>query len=404
MNSLLNSLVQTDPAPAPAEDTQDAGENAAESAADKVDSFFENLGPRLQEGWDWVQANGSEFAIAVGAWIAVFLVLRIVRAMIAGVIKRKKRGHYDPANVISRLVSKTSSLFLLVVAAALVSPFFPIIPEGWGAYARTLAIIIGIIQLASWSRELLTSTIVGYADASAAQSGVLANAVSLIKALVAIGVWTIALLMILSNLNIEITALIAGLGVGGIAVGLAAQSLFKDLFSSFAIVFDQPFLKGDFITFDQGEYLGDVEKIGMKTTRIRSLSGEQIIISNSQLLDKEIRNYRRLDERRSLFTVGVLYRTPHEKLRRIPDLIKDAVEKVEKARFERSHLKEYGDSSINFETVFWVEDRPYAVFMEVNHQVLLNIHKAFEDEGIDFAFPTRTLHVETLPAMDKSGD
>jgi small-conductance mechanosensitive channel len=404
MNSLLNSLVQTDPAPAPAEDTQDAGENAAESAADKVDSFFENLGPRLQEGWDWVQANGSEFAIAVGAWIAVFLVLRIVRAMIAGVIKRKKRGHYDPANVISRLVSKTSSLFLLVVAAALVSPFFPIIPEGWGAYARTLAIIIGIIQLASWSRELLTSTIVGYADASAAQSGVLANAVSLIKTLVAIGVWTIALLMILSNLNIEITALIAGLGVGGIAVGLAAQSLFKDLFSSFAIVFDQPFLKGDFITFDQGEYLGDVEKIGMKTTRIRSLSGEQIIISNSQLLDKEIRNYRRLDERRSLFTVGVLYRTPHEKLRRIPDLIKDAVEKVEKARFERSHLKEYGDSSINFETVFWVEDRPYAVFMEVNHQVLLNIHKAFEDEGIDFAFPTRTLHVETLPAMDKSGD
>lgn len=404
MNSLLNSVIQPDPAAAPAENAQDAGENAAGSAADKVDSFFENLGPRLREGWDWIQANGSDFAIAVGAWIAVFLTLRIVRAMIAGVIKRKKRGHYDPANVISRLVSKTSSIFLLVVAAALVSPFFPIVPEGWGTYARTLAIIIGIVQLASWSRELLTSTIVGYADASAAQSGVLANAVSLIKTLVAIGVWTIALLMILSNLDIEITALIAGLGVGGIAVGLAAQSLFKDLFSSFAIVFDQPFLKGDFITFDRGEYLGDVEKIGMKTTRIRSLSGEQIIIANSQLLDKEIRNYRRLDERRSLFTVGVLYQTPHEKLRRIPELIKTAVEKTDKARFERSHLKEYGDSSINFETVFWVEDRPYSVYMEVNHEVLLNIHKAFEDEGIDFAYPTRTLHVETLPAMDKSGD
>lgn len=402
MKFFSNTLIQADPDGAPA-DAEEGAENAAEDAASSVDSFFEGLGPRLREGWDWVQANGSEFAMAVGAWIAVFFILRIARAMIAGIIQRKKKGYYAPENVVARLISKTGSIFLLVIAAALVAPFFPIIPEGWGPIARTLAVIIGIIQFAAWARELLTAGIVGYADTAAAQSGVLANAVSLIKTLVTIGVWTIAFLMILSNLDIEITALIAGLGVGGIAVGLAAQSIFKDLFSSFAIVFDQPFLKGDFISFDNGAYWGDIEKIGMKTTRLRSLTGEQIIIANSQLLDKEIRNYRQMDERRSRFTLGVLYQTPHEKLKRIPGLVEKAVENVDKARFERSHLKGYGDSSINFESVFWVEDRAYGTYMQVNHEVLLNIHKAFEDEGIDFAYPTRTIHVETLPAEEKNG-
>lgn len=378
--------------------------NAAKDAASEVESFMDTIGPRFQEGWAWIQANASEFSIALGACIVVFLTLRISRAMIAGLIRRKKKDYYAVNNVAARLISRTSSLFLLVLSAALVAPFFPIIPEGWGAYARTIAIIVGIIQAAAWARELLTAGIVGYAHTRAESSGVLTNAVNLIKTLVAIGVWTIALLMILSNLDIEITALIAGLGVGGIAIGLAAQSLFKDLFSSLAIVFDQPFLRGDFITFDNGEYLGDVERIGMKTTRIRSLSGEEVIIANSQLLDKEIRNYRRMDERRVLFAVGVLYQTPHEKLRRIPELIESAIKNVEKARFDRSHLKEYAGSSISFETVYWVKDRDYAVYMETNHEVLLNIHKAFEEEGIDFAYPTRTLHVESFPDASKDED
>lgn len=385
-------------------ETAENAKDAAGDAAGEVDSFIEGLRPRLEEGWAWIQANASDFSMAVGAWIAVFLVLRIARAIVAGFMRSKKKDRYAFRNVAARLISKTSSFFLLVVSAALFAPFFPIIPEGWGAYARTLAIIIGIIQAAAWGKELLTAGIVGYAHSRAERSGVLTNAVNLIKTLVAIGVWTIALLMILSNLNIEITALIAGLGVGGIAIGLAAQSLFKDLFSSLAIVFDQPFLRGDFITFDDGEYLGDVERIGMKTTRIRSLGGEEIIIANSQLLDKEIRNYRRMDERRALFSVGVLYQTPHEKLRRIPDLIKKAIEDANNTRFDRSHLKEYADSAISFETVFWVTDRAYNVFMDANHEVLLNIHKAFEDEGIDFAYPTRTLHVESFPEAGGGGE
>lgn len=387
---------------APNEGGGEKTKEAAKDAAAEMESFIDSFGPRLQEGWDWIQANASDFSMAVGAWIAVFLVLRIARAMVAGFIRRKKKGYYAVNNIAARLISKTSSLFLLVISAALVAPFFPIIPEGWGVYARTLAVIIGIIQAAAWAKELLTAGIVGYAHSHSEHSGVLTNAVNLIKTFVTIGVWTIALLMILSNLDIEITALIAGLGVGGIAIGLAAQNIFKDLFSSLAIVFDQPFLRGDFITFDNGEYLGDVERIGMKTTRIRSLSGEEIIVSNSQLLDKEIRNYRRMDERRVRFSVGVLYQTPHEKLRRIPELIKGAIDNAENTRFDRSHLKEYDDSSINFETVYWVKDREYSAYMEANHEVLLNVHKAFEEEGIDFAYPTRTLYVEGFPEQQGS--
>lgn len=370
--------------------------DGAEAAAAFTD-FIGDLGPRIEQAVAWTLDNGPDFSLALAAVIGVFLVLRILRAVVAGLLRRKKRGEYAVANIASRMASETWSVFLLVISIAVVAPFLPVIPEGFGAAARTGAIIIGVIQAAIWAKELLTSSIVGYANREGEVSGVLTNAVGLIKTFVGVGVWIIAALMILSNLNIEITALIAGLGVGGIAIGLAAQNIFKDLFASLSIVFDQPFLRGDFISFDNGDYLGDVQKIGMKTTRLRSLTGEQIIVSNSQLLDKEIRNYRRLDERRSLVKLGVLYSTPHETLEKIPRLIEDAVGAVDKARFERSHLKEYGDSAIIFETVFWVEDREYKTYMDVNHQALMNIHGAFEANRVDFAFPTRTLHVETFP-------
>lgn len=380
------------------EESGEDAKNAARDAADNLEGWVSDIGPRIDQARTWISENGSEFSIALAAWIGVFIALRFLRALIAGAARSSKKGEYSVTNIIARFVSSTWSVFLLVVAAALTAPFLPIIPDGWAGAARTGAIIIGIIQAAIWSRELLVSVIMSHADHDPSEAhGVLTNALSLIQTLVGVAVWAIAILMILSNLNVEITALIAGLGVGGIAIGLAAQSLFKDLFSSLAIVFDRPFLRGDFVSFDGGAYMGDVEKIGMKTTRIRSLSGEQIIIANSQLLDKEIRNFRRLDERRSTVTIGVLYATAHEKLRRIPEMIEAAVDQTDGARFDRSHLKEYGDSAIQFETVFWVEHRDYKVFMDVNHQILLAIHKAFEDNGVVFAFPTRTLHVASLP-------
>ncbi|MEO1252115.1 MAG: mechanosensitive ion channel family protein [Pseudomonadota bacterium] len=384
---------------APAQPSQDDATAALSDAASDIGTLIETLGPRLEEARAWISENGSDFAIALGAWLAVFLALRFLRPVLSGFIRSRKQGDYALRNIVSRLVSGTWGVFLLVVAAALVAPFLPILPKGWDAIARSLAIVIGVIQGAIWTREIIVSLIVARADRenSGYASSVLSNAVSLIKTLVSIGVWTIAVLMILSNLGIEITALIAGLGVGGIAIGLAAQSLFKDLFSSLAIVLDQPFKRGDFIMFDHQQYIGTVEKIGMKTTRLTGLGGEQIVIANSNLLDYEIRNYQRMEERRIIFTLGVLYSTEHEKLKQIPDLLRQAVETVDGARFERAHLKEYGDSAIIFEIVYFVLDKDYNTYMSRNQDVLLNIHRAFEDAGVQFAFPTRTLHLETMP-------
>lgn len=204
--------------------------------------------------------------------------------------------------------------------------------------------------------------------------------------------WVIGLLLILSNLGVNITSLVAGLGIGGIAIALALQSVLGDLFSSFAIYFDKPFQIGDFIVV--GESAGTVEKIGIKTTRIRSTTGEELIISNQELTSARIKNYKRLKARRALFTIGVLYETPVEKLRKIPDFIKKIIESVPKTRFDRVHFKELADFSLNFEVSFYVESNEYQEFLDTQQEVFLQMMEVFAKEGISFAYPTQTLYIE----------
>ena len=161
--------------------------------------------------------------------------------------------------------------------------------------------------------------------------------------------WSVVLLMILDNLGVNITALVASLGIGGIAVALAVQNILGDIFASLSIALDRPFAIGDFIVV--GDVLGTVEYIGLKTTRIRSLSGEQIVFSNADLLKSRIRNYKRMTERRVVFGFGVVYQTPHDKLERIPAMVREVIEAQPKTRFDRAHFKEYGDSALAFEAV-----------------------------------------------------
>jgi small-conductance mechanosensitive channel len=205
-------------------------------------------------------------------------------------------------------------------------------------------------------------------------------------------VWSVVLLLVLDNMGINITALVAGLGVGGIAVALAVQSILGDLFASLSIVLDKPFVVGDFLIID--DYMGSVEHVGLKTTRLRSLTGEQLVLSNTDLLSSRIRNYGRMQERRALFTLGVTYQTPRDKLRQIPEIIREAIEASEKTRFDRSHFKSYGAYSLDFETVYYVLEPDYALYMDIQQAVNLAIHERFEAEGIEFAFPTQTLFVE----------
>jgi small-conductance mechanosensitive channel len=219
----------------------------------------------------------------------------------------------------------------------------------------------------------------------------MATAVGIVSFVTRLGLWAVVALTALGTLGIEVTPFIASLGIGGVAVALALQNVLGDLLASLSIVLDKPFVVGDFIQV--GDLSGSVEYVGLKTTRVRSLSGEQLVFSNSDLLGSRIRNYGRMSERRVAFSLGVTYDTPAPVLRRIPGLVQEAVQSRENARFDRSHLKGFGASSVDFETVYYMEVPDYATYMDTQQAINLEIFERFGAEGIEFAFPTRTIHV-----------
>jgi small-conductance mechanosensitive channel len=221
-----------------------------------------------------------------------------------------------------------------------------------------------------------------------------AGAVTTFAAVAFIGrilLWGVVLLVALANMGVDVTALVAGLGVSGIAVALAVQNVLGDLFASFSIVLDKPFVIGDFIIV--GEYMGTVENVGLKTTRIRSLSGEQLIFSNTDLLQSRIRNYKRMYERRVVFSIGIVYQTPYQKVEHIPEMIREIVEGCDQVRFDRAHFRNYGASSLNFEVVYWILNPDYNVYMDTQQTINLQIYKRFQEEGIEFAYPTQTVYL-----------
>jgi small-conductance mechanosensitive channel len=202
-------------------------------------------------------------------------------------------------------------------------------------------------------------------------------------------IWFLGLVFLLSNWGIEVTPIIAGLGIGGIAVALAAQNILGDLFSYFVIFFDRPFEAGDFIIVD--DKMGTIEYVGIKTTHIRSLSGEQIIIGNSNLTNSRIHNYKRMARRRVVFNIDVEYRTPLEALKKIPDLLRAAVQQQKRVTFDRAHFAAYKEWSMRFEIVYYVESPDFNVYMDIQQNINFAIHEMFRREKIDFAYPTQSL-------------
>ncbi len=202
-------------------------------------------------------------------------------------------------------------------------------------------------------------------------------------------IWFLGLVFLLSNWGIEVTPIIAGLGIGGIAVALAAQNILGDLFSYFVIFFDRPFEAGDFIIVD--DKMGTIEYVGIKTTHIRSLGGEQIIIGNSNLTNSRIHNYKRMARRRVVFTIDVEYGTPLEMLKKIPAILRSIVEQQQSVTFDRAHFAAYKDWSLRFEVVYYVLSPDYNLYMDIQQNINFSIHEAFDREKIDFAYPTQSL-------------
>ncbi len=210
-----------------------------------------------------------------------------------------------------------------------------------------------------------------------------------ISTLISIFVWGLGIIFLLDNLGFKVSTVITGLGIGGVAVALAAQTILRDLFSYFIIFFDRPFEIGDFITV--GDKAGSVEYIGIKTTRLRALGGEQLIFSNADLTDSRIHNFKKMEKRRVVFKIGVVYQTTKQQLEEIPALVKNIIVEQKDVTFDRSHLSTFGDSSINFENVYFVNSSDYAKYMDIQQAINLRIFEEFEKRGIEFAYPTQTI-------------
>jgi small-conductance mechanosensitive channel len=253
--------------------------------------------------------------------------------------------------------------------------------------------ILLFIQIGIWLNAFLTAAARRYERQHMETN---AGKVTTARALTFVGrifIFILIGLAVLDNIpGVEITTLIAGLGVGGIAVALALQNILGDLFASLSISLDKPFAIGDFIIVDN--FLGSVENIGLKTTRIRSLGGEQLVFSNNDLLKSRIRNYKRMAQRRVPFSVGVTYQTPPEKLRKVPDIFKKQLEPFDDVHFDRAHFKAYGAYSLEFEFVYYVHTPDYNRYMDIQQAINLGLYEDFAAEGIEFAYPTQTLYID----------
>ncbi|WP_419161248.1 mechanosensitive ion channel family protein [Candidatus Palauibacter sp.] len=336
----------------------------------------------------------SAWLIAAGIYAATTLSLWLIERYALRAFARFARNTQTSVDdLVADILGETKFgliLFVALFAASLALQLDPTV----SLVIRRAAAIAVVVQGGIWASAAIAFWVTRFVDLMAGED---AEAVTMVSALSFVGrlaVWSVVLLLILDNLGVEVAALLAGLGIGGIAVALAAQNVLSDLLASLSIILDKPFVIGDFLVI--GEYQGSVERIGLKTTRLRSLGGEQLILGNSDVINTRIRNLGRMADRRASLQVGVTYDTPREVLAQIPGWIEEIVEAQEDSRFDRCHLSGFGESAIEFDTIFYMTVPQYDRFMDTKQAVLLAIHERFDRHGVEFAYPTRVVY--TIPA------
>ncbi|MEZ4334764.1 MAG: mechanosensitive ion channel family protein [Myxococcota bacterium] len=352
-------------------------------------------------GYDALLARGFDWGVALAVAFATWLALSLLRLVVLARIRRlADRVGVHRAAIVLQTLEKTRSLVLLVVSLYVGSLWLDL-PERSAGVLRGIVTVALFTQVALWLIELVDAWLDRFRTVNLAENAAAVTSMAAVGFMLKLFVWVGALLLVLENLGVDITALVAGLGIGGIAVALAVQNILGDLFASLTIVIDKPFVVGDFLVL--GDHLGNVERVGLKTTRLRSLSGELLVFSNTDLLGSRIHNYGAMYERRVLFGLGVVYQTSHAMLERIPGMLREAVEAQERVRFDRAHFKQFGPYSLDFEIVYFVLAPDYNLYMDIHQAVQLAIHARFEREGIEFAYPTRTLFL-AAPAPDGRPD
>lgn len=343
---------------------------------------------------EWILA----VAISTGIWLALELTKWLGARATAREVSERSLVRTLPARLIGR-----SNDTLLLLFALFAGSYALDLPDTPARIVHGIASLALFIQIGLWSTDMLAF----FAERHSLRAqddperSIAPGTMYAMRFLGSLVLWAVLLLLLLDNLGVEITTLVAGLGIGGIAVALAAQSMLSDLFASLVIVIDRPFLVGDAIVV--GDLTGDVERIGVKTTRVRSLSGEELIFPNHDLVDSRIRNYRRMVERRVLFTLGLVYGTTANELERALVIVREAIERQPLARVGRVHFKGFGDSSLDIEAVYYVLDRTYAVYMDTQQALNFEILRRFTDEGFDFAFPSRSIYMHVEGAGETNG-
>jgi small-conductance mechanosensitive channel len=337
----------------------------------------------------WAIENIADIAIALAVAAGIVALLYGIRALVLRACKRLG-PHHAFAAVFLNVVRKTRLWFLVALALQLVQGYLHPPPDV-GNTVTFLFTVAAAFQAAIWARALIIGLIEARTGHSDDDSSSLASAFGIIRLLVSIAVFAIAGIVVLDNLGVNVTGLVAGLGIGGIAIGLAAQGIFSDLFAALSIIFDKPFRVGDVITYQgkEGPVTGTVKQIGLKSTRILSLTGELRIIGNTQLLAQEVTNYTGRQMFRHRIVVGVVYQTDPEIAAQIPRLMQDAAETAGHT-FVRGSFTGFGPSSIDFEMHFDVDSGDMGEAMQELQKVALGVLRTFNERGIEFAYPTQT--------------
>jgi len=335
------------------------------------------------ESFSWILSHYIQIGIALGIGAVICLILYGVRMLGSRLCQRRVSLTHWP-QTIGRVFTATRLWFIVLFAAKLVDGYADPPPM----VAQTISvmfIIAAAIQGALWVRELILGVVEHRAGGGSDATGAQGSAVGVIRLLVTMALFAIASVVILDNLGVNVTGLVAGLGIGGIAIGLAAKGIFDDLFSALSIIFDKPFQRGDQIRWDKTT--GTVEEIGLKTTRVRATTGEEVVISNTNLLNKELHNMARLNRRRVEFTLHIAYHTPAKELLRIQDIVKEAVEAQEKCKLVRCGISDLTLPTIEIQVQFDVLSQSWDKVFQSRHLIAIALLDAFEGAKIEFAGP-----------------
>jgi len=353
---------------------------------------FENLEKILSSKYFQYTYFGNSIArmiIAIFLFFILLIILRVFKVVILSKLKNfSEKTNTNIDNIAVGFIE--AKLFpLLYYGAFYISMIQLNLSDGVSKIITSFGIIFLTIQITRTIINIIINILKknwGEMLKNSAGDGI----ITIVKVII----WGICTIFILDNLGFNISTAVAGMGIGGVAIALASQNILNDLFNYFVIFFDKPFEPGDFIVIE--DFSGTIESIGIKTTRIRSISGEELIFSNSDLSTSRIRNYKRMKKRRVVFKIGIVYETELKKLKQIPMIIKEIIDITPDTEFSRCHFKSYNDYSLDFEVVYYVMNNDYNYYMDIQQEINLKIFEKFQIEGIDMAFPTQTLFIRNI--------